>query len=132
MAILLIDDECGVCNGFVRFVFARERTTSFQFASLHSALAHELLSQHRLLPDGRSIVLITTEGKAMTRSTAVLACMASLTAPWCWLARLRVIPTALRDWVYDIVATHRLAFVASTNSRACAVPESALHDRWLS
>ena len=42
-SIVLFDGVCNLCNGFVRFVIARDPATRFQFAPLQSETAGRLI-----------------------------------------------------------------------------------------
>ena len=44
--VVLYDGVCGLCNRLVRFILRRDPAGLFQFASLQSALAADILARH--------------------------------------------------------------------------------------
>jgi len=108
---IFYDGHCGMCHGFVCFVLARDGAGLFRFAPLDSDLFRAAVpeSTRATVPD--SIVLLSPDGKLLTRSTAVVYILQRLGGFWRLLAGLiRWVPVAARDWVYDQIARirHRL------------------------
>src|ERR1700750_173963 len=81
-ALLLYDGVCGLCNGIVRFLMARDRQDRFRFAPLQSSLGRGVLVRFGIhaFPDG--VMLLTaalTPGERLyQRSDAVAAALALL------------------------------------------------------
>jgi predicted DCC family thiol-disulfide oxidoreductase YuxK len=89
---VLIDGGCGLCNGFAGFVRARDHEGRFEF----------------LPGDNPSTVVLVEDGREYTRSAAVLRILARLPFPWPALgAAAGVIPTPVRDALYNVIARHR-------------------------
>jgi predicted DCC family thiol-disulfide oxidoreductase YuxK len=108
---IFYDGHCGMCHGFVRFVLAKDSTGLFHFAPLDSDLFRTAIpeSTRASVPD--SIVLLSSDGKLLIRSVAVVYILTRLGGFWRLLAGLvRLIPTAAGDWLYDQIAgiRHRL------------------------
>jgi predicted DCC family thiol-disulfide oxidoreductase YuxK len=126
-SVLLFDGVCTLCNGSVRFVIERDPAGRFQFAPLQSAAARRLLEKApQPLPD--SLVLVE-EGRLFTRSTAVLRIARGLGFPWPLAYLFVAVPRPLRDWVYDILASHRYRWFGRRD--ACMVPTPELRSRFL-
>lgn len=110
--ILFYDGHCGLCHGAVRFFLARDPDGSrFRFAPLQGGRFRATLSeaQRRSLPD--SLVLLTEDGKVLTRSRAVRHALLRLGGAWGLLGRIgAIVPPPLGDRIYDGVAhvRHRL------------------------
>ena len=106
---LFFDGECGLCHGFVRLILAEDPSgRSFTFAPLQGPTTLRAFSaeERRALPD--SAVVRTEDGRLLTRSRAILHGLARLGGLWriaAWIALL--IPNALRDVLYDLVAKSR-------------------------
>ncbi len=106
--IVLFDGDCALCHRSVRFIARHDRRRHFLFAPLTSPaaearLAHAPSEARR----GSTVVLVETDGRISTRSTAALRIAARLDCPWNLLAALRVVPRPVRDAVYDAVARRR-------------------------
>jgi len=106
--IIFYDGHCALCHAMVRFVVARDQAAAFHFAPLQGETFGRLVPPSALagLPD--SIVLRTRGGELLTRSTAVIFILAQLSPGWRGLAKiLRLVPRAVRDWGYDLIARLR-------------------------
>lgn len=127
--VLLFDGVCNLCNGWVQFVMAREREPRLVFAPLESEIGRELLAQVGLA-DGRpdSLVLIQ-DGQAHVRSDAALRIVSQLRAPWSWMAAFRIVPSGLRDTIYDWVARNRYRWFGRKDE--CPIPTPAQRARFL-
>jgi len=128
-ATILFDGVCNLCNGFVRFVIARDPAARFRFASLQSAAAAALLREAGVaapMPD--SIVLIAG-GRAYVRSAAALRILRGLRFPWPLAVALFVVPRFVRDRVYDFIAARRYRWFGRRES--CLVPTADLRRRFL-
>lgn len=126
---ILFDGVCNLCNGFVRFVIARDPGGRFQFGALQSAAARRILDLHDApepLPD--SLVLVE-EGRIYTRSSAALRVARRLTFPWPLTGLLLAVPRPLRDAVYEFVARRRYRWFGRRDQ--CMVPTPAIRSRFL-
>ena len=138
MAVVLFDGGCNLCNGYVRFIIARDPRAKFKFAALGSDAANRALGPPSLrfggpgclfsdpLPD--SIVLVD-DGAVFTRSTAVLRILRRLTFPWPLFYGLIVIPRALRDLAYDAIARRRYEWFGRRDS--CMMPSADIRGRFI-
>lgn len=110
--ITFYDGGCGLCHRAVRFVLSEDRTGhASDFACLNGPTFdymfgddEELLAQ---LPD--SLLVHREDRTLLVKSSAWLCLMSRLGGIWrviAWGARL--VPTAIRDWLYDFIARRRL------------------------
>ena len=128
--IILFDGVCNFCNGAINFVIKQDKKKVFRFAPLQSAAGQELLEKYNLdKTDLKSFVFIK-DGKAYQKSTAALQVMNGL--PWYWkeVQILRIVPTFLRDQIYDWVARNRYRWFGE--KEVCMVPSPDLRSRFLS
>ena len=128
-SLVLFDGVCHLCNGFVRFVIARDPHGRFQFGALQSASARRVLELHDTpdpLPD---TVVLVEDGKVFTRSTAALRIARRLTFPWPLVSAFLVVPRPLRDGIYALIARHRYGWFGRREQ--CMVPASALRSRFI-
>ena len=128
--IILFDGVCNLCNGFVRFVIARDPVGRFRFAPLQSDVARRLLGQPNAAGGAVPASFVLLEGDRVFRqSTAALRIARNLGLPWRLAYGLVVLPRPLRDWVYDIVARHRYQWFGQRD--VCMVPTPDLRARFL-
>merc|ERR1711874_801126 len=118
--IILVDGDCALCNGYVRFVSARDALGLCYFETQQSPDGQKLLSHHDQPMDLTTIVMIECEGegeentKCYTKSTAVLRTLRFLSFPWFLLYAFIVIPAIIRDTVYELVARNRILIFGNT------------------
>jgi len=128
---LFFDGTCGLCHRFVRMVLAEDRATHFWVAALQGHAIESLIDEptRRALPD--SIVVRTSGGAVLTRSSAVGAILDRLGGWWRVLATLlRAIPRPLRDLGYDAIASVRKKLFA-TPASSCPLLPPTLRSRFL-
>lgn len=123
--LVLYDGVCGLCNAVVRFLLARDRRDRFRFASLQGDLARALVIAHGGDPDELStFYLIQRPGqpgeRVWRRGRAGLLALVSLGGAWSLFHALRILPTALLDAGYGVLAERRYRLGGKLD--ACPVP----------
>ena len=106
-SIILFDGVCNLCNGAVNFVIKRDSGNVFKFASLQEKQGTLLLKKYAI--DARkldSIVLIENDS-VYTKSSAALRIARKLSKLWPLFFVLLIIPSFIRDGVYDFIAKNR-------------------------
>jgi len=132
--VLFFDGTCGLCDGFVQFVLRHDTAGRFRFAPLQGELAARTLA--RLGADAGALQTVyvlagadTPDERLLERSDAVLFVLSQLPAPWRWGAVFRVLPRALRDGAYGVVARHRYRVFGRRD--ACRLPRPEERARFL-
>jgi predicted DCC family thiol-disulfide oxidoreductase YuxK len=128
-SIVLFDGVCALCNGFVQFVIARDPRGRFRFGALQSASARRVLELHDAPAPFPDTIALVEDGRIFTRSTAALRIARHLTFPWPLAFALIVVPRALRDGIYALVAGHRYQWFGRRDH--CMVPSPALRARFI-
>lgn len=128
-AVVLFDGVCNLCNGFVRFVIARDARTRFSFASLQSDAASRLLARTPLADHAAETIVLVDGDRILTKSAAALRIARDLTFPWNLAYAFIGVPRPLRDWVYDLVARNRYRWFGKQD--VCMVPTPELRRRFL-
>ena len=127
--ILLFDGVCNVCNASVNFIIQNDKEGIFRFASLQSSIGQELLERHNLpTTDFDSVVYIHNQ-HVFIKSTAALKVAEKLSAPWRYLAPLKFIPVAVRDFAYSIIAKNRYRWFGK--KQECMLPTPEIQSRFL-
>lgn len=121
-ALILFDGVCNLCNASVQFIIERDPDRYFRFASLQSQAGKKMLERHRIGFDLNTFVLVE-DGRAYTRSEAVLRVARRLKSPWRFIGGFRVIPLFLRDAVYNLVAKNRYRMFGKQESCMLPTPE---------
>ena len=127
--IVLFDGMCHLCDGAVRFILKRERTSELKFAPLQSDSGKSLLEKYGY-PSGYLDGLILIENnRAHDRSSACLRIARKLIFPWNVLFPLLIIPKPLRDLIYGIIASVRYRWFGKKES--CSLPQGEDRSRFL-
>jgi predicted DCC family thiol-disulfide oxidoreductase YuxK len=133
--VLLYDGVCGLCNGLVRFVLARDRARRFRFAPLQGEAAREMLRKWGRTPDALdTFYLVRDPGTAnesvSSRGRAALLLFEEIGGAWRALARLLgVLPSSFLDFLYDAIARRRYRWFGKYDS--CPLPPAKDRDRFL-
>ena len=130
--ILFYDGHCALCHRAVKFVLKRDRTgAAFRFAPLQGAtFAEEIPADRRIaLPD--SVIVLTNDGRLLTRSDAFLHICRRLGGVWRPLAGIfSIVPRFLRDAVYNFIARVRYGIFGRKDDLCPIVPPN-LRGRFL-
>lgn len=123
---MLYDGVCGLCNRLVQFLLKRDRHDRFRFASLQSDFTAAVLRRHGLDPKDLDTVYVVEQypqptERLLARSDAVLFMLAQLGGVWGMAVVGRIIPRALRDLAYQLVARNRYRVFGKHES--CLLPD---------
>jgi predicted DCC family thiol-disulfide oxidoreductase YuxK len=124
--IIFFDGVCGLCNGFVDYMMARDRLAVFRFATLQSDTALSHLGGSALAED--SIALVDDTG-TYQRSDALLLSVARLGGIHAAAHLLLLVPRSLRNRVYNQVAMRRYRLFGMTDT--CRIPSPEERGRFL-
>jgi predicted DCC family thiol-disulfide oxidoreductase YuxK len=110
--VLLYDGTCGFCAESVQLVLRHDRRGTLKFASLDSAFAQAVRARHPELAQVDSVVWYepsdgASSDRLLTRSSAALRVARYLGGLWRLTLVTRLIPSGIRDALYDLVARHR-------------------------
>ncbi|HWJ12772.1 MAG TPA: DCC1-like thiol-disulfide oxidoreductase family protein [Gemmatimonadaceae bacterium] len=135
-ALLLYDGTCGFCAESVQFVLKHDRRRrTLRFSSLQGPTALDIRARHPELDVVDSVIWFEPGDNAqpemvLTKSSAVLRVLRYLGGVWRPLGVLAaIVPRAVRDAVYDLVARHRHRLVRG--GPACVVPTPEERNRFL-
>jgi predicted DCC family thiol-disulfide oxidoreductase YuxK len=126
--IIFFDGVCGLCNHWIDFLLARDRTQQFRFAPLQGETARDSLGQ-TASESLSSVVLLDGTG-TYRKSDAVWRMLIRLGGMWAlagWL--LRLVPRPIRNWGYDFVAKRRYRWFGE--KATCRLPTPAERARFL-
>jgi predicted DCC family thiol-disulfide oxidoreductase YuxK len=120
-AIVLIDGVCVLCSRWYRFVSARDRTHRFRFVAIQEPEGRVIAQRHGIDPQNPTTFILLAGGVAFVRSDAALRILGQLPG-WRWTWLLRIVPTAMRDRLYDLVARNRYRWFGRLD--VCILPTS--------
>jgi predicted DCC family thiol-disulfide oxidoreductase YuxK len=129
--VLLFDDDCLICNGFVQLILDNEKGPHLKFAALNGSFAANLRGLNR---DIDSVIFYDSEKcELFYKSEAVCLSLLLLKHPYRFLGHvIAFFPCNLANFFYDIVAKLRKKLIKPNGF--CPLPERnrALRNRFLS
>jgi predicted DCC family thiol-disulfide oxidoreductase YuxK len=132
--LVLYDGSCGLCHGLVRNVLQHDRLGVFHFASLQSPAATDQLARFGGCASDfkTAVVIMNYRGDAsvqLTKARAAIFVLTLLEWPWRAATLLSVLPIALLDRTYDLIARNRYRILGRRDH--CFVPRPEYQRRFL-
>lgn len=128
--LLLFDGVCNLCNNFVQTIIRNDKQRLFRFSSLQSGTGQRVLQYIQqntgTVPD--SLILLY-KGKLYFKSDAALKTASLLKGKWLLLTVGYIVPRAIRNVIYDIVARNRYKWYGKRDE--CMIPTPELNSRFL-
>lgn len=106
-SILIYDSHCNLCLQLVRFVKRYERKACITYVPNNSSEAQGLAKDYGLHLDLLNSVILISNGRVYTKSTAALRVTIYLKGAWPLLSLFLVFPQLLRDYFYEVIARNR-------------------------
>ena len=125
--IIFFDGLCPFCHFWVQYLLKKDHNNQFLFAPLQGKIAHELLPSVFLSVD--TIVLLEDKKRIYIKSDAILRIINILGGVRKVLLVFRVVPTVVRNSLYDLLARNR--FVIQKPLEHCPVPKPDVASRFL-
>ena len=128
-SIIFFDGVCNLCNSSVNFIIKHDKKKQFLFASLQSDAAKEILLQYNSKKINLDSIVLLDNGKLFEKSTAALRISKHLNNGLFLLYIFIIIPTFIRDYLYNYIAKNRYKWYGKKDS--CMIPTKDLKSRFL-
>ena len=128
--IILFDGVCNLCNSAVQFVIKHDKKDVFRFVALQSDLGQEIIKHIGI--DSKhidSIVLYEPGIAYYYKSEAALEIARNLGGFFHFGTIFSIIPTIIRNKIYDYVAKNRYKWYGKKES--CMMPTPELKTKFL-
>uniref|UniRef100_A0A6V4C9H8 Thiol-disulfide oxidoreductase DCC n=1 Tax=Prymnesium polylepis TaxID=72548 RepID=A0A6V4C9H8_9EUKA len=125
-SLLMFDGVCNLCDGFVNFVADSDSAMRVRFGAQQKHM--DLLERVGAPTDLSTLILIQGE-KHFIYTEAVLRTFALMDWPWKGLAAGYILPGAIRDALYKLVAKYR--YMVFGKMEACRVPTGDFKRRFI-
>jgi predicted DCC family thiol-disulfide oxidoreductase YuxK len=117
--LILFDGVCVLCAGGCRFVNKRDRRGYFRYVPIQQAEGRAVAIELGIDPDRPDSFAFVHDGLASVKSEAALRIAREL--PWWgWVSIFLLVPRAVRDVIYDLIARNRYRWFGRTET--CALP----------
>jgi len=120
--VVVFDGLCILCNKSLDILIRLDKDKTLRYTSLQGEYVKQLD-----IEEGIDSILFYEEGKLYYKSTAILRILRSLGGVWVITNIFYLIPTFLRDAIYDLIAKYRYKiFGKRQNCRISKKDEQAL------
>lgn len=128
--ILLFDGVCNLCNSSVQYVIKKDKKDEFRFVALQSELGQKILKHIGIADKNIDSIVLYLPGIAYYyKSSAIIEISKSLQGFFNYGMLFRLLPTFLRDSVYDYIAKNRYKWYGKQES--CMIPTPELKAKFL-
>jgi predicted DCC family thiol-disulfide oxidoreductase YuxK len=123
--IILFDGVCNLCDNAVQYIIKNDKNDIFRFVPLQSDLGKEILSYLKVDTSKMDSIILYEPGVAYYyKSDAALEIVKDLNAFLKWLIVFKIIPSGLRNPIYDYVARNRYKWYGKKTACMIPTPES--------
>jgi predicted DCC family thiol-disulfide oxidoreductase YuxK len=116
--LILFDGVCNFCDSSVNFIIKKDIKRMFRYCALEKPTGQLLVKKHRL--ENIDSIILIKDDKAYSKSTAILKIAKVLGGPIGLLYVFIIIPTPIRDFIYEFIAKHRYKWFGKKDQ--CMIP----------
>jgi predicted DCC family thiol-disulfide oxidoreductase YuxK len=129
--IILFDGVCNLCNSSINYVIDKDIKDEFRFVALQSQLGKDIQDYLGILSNNSldSIILYIPDEAYYIKSTAAIKIIREFTGFWKLVIIFNLIPTTIRDVIYDFVARNRYRWYGKQDQ--CRIPTPELLSKFL-
>jgi predicted DCC family thiol-disulfide oxidoreductase YuxK len=127
--VVLFDGVCRLCSAWARFLIRFDKSRQFKLATVQSPEGKAILQWHGLPTDYYETMLLVEGDIIYTKSSAFFRVMRRLPWPWPIMCIGWVVPSFIRDWLYDRVALNRYRLFG--RYEVCVIPNKDHESRFL-
>ena len=127
--IIFYDGYCNLCNGFVNAIIKLDKKNIFLFAPLNGNHAKNLLKKNNIQKTTVDSVILFNNNSISYKSLAVIEILIYLGGIYKVFVITKIIPRAILDWLYDIVAKNRYSWFGKQDR--CMVPDKKIISKFL-
>jgi predicted DCC family thiol-disulfide oxidoreductase YuxK len=121
--VILFDGVCNFCNSSVNFIIDNDKQNVFRFASLQSDFGQKSLKQFNLPTDILSTLILISDNKYFTKTTAALKIAKDLSFPYNLSYVFIIVPPFIRNIFYNIISRNRYKWFGKKDS--CRIPSAS-------
>jgi predicted DCC family thiol-disulfide oxidoreductase YuxK len=132
--LILYDGVCGLCNRLNQFVLLRDTRAVFDFASLQSNTGRSVLQRYGRNPEALTTFYVVENYRSespalLSKGSAVSFVMRTLEGDRWWLPAFRIVPNALLNLGYGLIARNRYRVFGRYES--CPAPSAEFRERFI-
>jgi predicted DCC family thiol-disulfide oxidoreductase YuxK len=127
--IILFDGVCNLCDASVQYVIKHDKKDIFRFVAIQSDLGQKILNHIGINSKNIDSVVLYEPGVAYYyKSSAAIIIATNLSGVFTLATVFKLIPTQIRNLVYDYVAKNRYKWYGKKEQ--CLLPTEALKEKF--
>lgn len=126
--LIVFDGVCNLCNATVNFIIRRDNKKRFIFSPLQSPYAQAVLEKYQMTHIANDSFVLIKRERVYLRSSAALEIAKEFNGAWRLLLLFRVVPSGLRDAIYNLIARNRYKLFGKRET--CMLPSKDVLDRF--
>ncbi|MDN3647186.1 thiol-disulfide oxidoreductase DCC family protein [Pontixanthobacter aestiaquae] len=123
--IIVFDGMCVLCSANAQFVLKFDRKGVFRLAAMQSEIGADLMRQAGVDPADPDSFIIVEQDRVLRDSDAVISMWRRLGWPWKIMGVAGVVPRAIRDPLYRLIARNRYRIFGKRDTCWMPTPEQA-------
>ena len=127
--VILFDGVCNLCNSTVQRIIKNDKKDIFRFTPLQSAVGMVMVTELGIDTAKTDSIILVEDESYFVKSTAALKIARGLSGTYPLLYGFMIVPSIIRDWVYDYIAKNRYKWFGKQNS--CMLPTPELKKKFL-
>jgi predicted DCC family thiol-disulfide oxidoreductase YuxK len=127
--VMVFDGACNLCHFWVGFALRRDAGDRLRFLAAQAPLGQDFLRRNALPSETYESFYLVVDGEILQKSRGFLRLVGYLRAPWPCLRVLGILPAALLDPLYDLVARNRYRWFGTRD--LCLVPDLRAVEKFL-
>lgn len=128
--VILFDGVCKLCNAWSNFIIKNDTEHKFKLCSVQSTEGQKILKHFNFPTEYFETMLYVEGDKYFEKSDAFFKIIYLLGMPWCLPYAFKILPKALRDWLYDRIALNRYSLFGKYDF--CSLPTPDHGSRYIS
>jgi predicted DCC family thiol-disulfide oxidoreductase YuxK len=128
-SIILFDGLCNFCNASINKIIELDKKNKFKFAAIQSEAGKKLLTEFSTDFSKTDSILLIENKIVLSKSTAVLKIAKQLSGVYKLCYAFIIIPTFMRDLIYDLIARNRYKWFGKKES--CMIPTKEVSGKFL-
>ncbi|TCR59332.1 DCC1-like thiol-disulfide oxidoreductase family protein [Bosea sp. BK604] len=127
--LIVFDGDCVMCSVQAQFVLRHDHARRFNLTTAQGVIGQELYRRLGLPTEDFQTMLLVENGRVLSHSDAVIGIATGLGWPWRAARIAKLVPRALRDRLYRLVARNRYRWFGKRET--CWRPTPDVADRIL-
>lgn len=129
--LILFDGVCNLCDASVQYIINHDKNDVFRYAALQNEVGQDIIAKFKIDVSKTDSILLYSPLKDTIsyKSTAALKIASKLGFPINLMSIFLIIPSFIRNWVYDYIAKNRYKWYGKKEN--CMIPTPELKSKFL-